>query len=144
MTDKLVEILHARGCTLVVANAGRVETFDRRGVADLFALLNERPDFLRGASVADKVVGKGAAVLMLAGGVASLHADVISTPALALLSRFATVDVAYDTLVPGIRNRRGDGPCPVESLCAASDDLDECYELISQFIRLQNADNSNL
>ncbi len=141
MTAALIEILRAGGHTLVVGNAGRIETFDRRGVADLYELLTVRPRFLRGASVADKVVGKGAAALMLAGGVAALHADVISEPALRLFKRAATVDVTYDALVPGIRNRTGTGPCPVEKLCAATDDIAECYELISEFIKSQNASN---
>lgn len=42
---------------------GHVATFDSRGVADLFNLLNDDPEFMQGADVADKVVGKGAAAL---------------------------------------------------------------------------------
>ena len=43
--------------------------FRERGVADLFRLLREEPQLLRGAFIADKVVGKGAAALMVLGGV---------------------------------------------------------------------------
>ena len=35
--------------------------FRERGVADLFRLQHEEPQLLRGAFIADKVVGKGAA-----------------------------------------------------------------------------------
>ncbi len=38
--------------------------FRERGVADLFRLQHEEPQLLRGAFIADKVVGKGAAALM--------------------------------------------------------------------------------
>ena len=38
--------------------------FRERGVADLFRLLREEPQLLRGAFIADKVVGKGAAALV--------------------------------------------------------------------------------
>lgn len=52
--------------------------FRERGVADLFRLLHEEPQLLRGAFIADKVVGKGAAALMVLGGVEGLFADVVS------------------------------------------------------------------
>lgn len=54
--DDLVELLHQDNHTLVVAN-GEVCTFHGRGISDLYRLLCEDPGFLKGASVADKVVG---------------------------------------------------------------------------------------
>ena len=60
--------------------------FRERGVADLFRLQHEEPQLLRGAFIADKVVGKGAAALMVLGGVEGLFADVVSRPALELLA----------------------------------------------------------
>ena len=48
--------------------------FRERGVADLFRLLREEPQLLRGAFIADKVVGKGAAALMVLGGGEGLFA----------------------------------------------------------------------
>ena len=80
--------------------------FRERGVADLFRLLREEPQLLRGAFIADKVVGKGAAALM-----------VVSRPALELLAG-AGIAVEYTVVVPGIMNRAGTGTCPVEQLCA--------------------------
>ena len=63
MLEDIIRLLHEGKHSLVVSN-GEVRTFDRRGVADLYALLREDSDFLKGASVADKVVGKAAAALM--------------------------------------------------------------------------------
>ena len=62
MLEDIIRLLHEGKHSLVVSN-GEVRTFDRRGVADLYALLQEDSDFLKGASVADKVVGKAAAAL---------------------------------------------------------------------------------
>lgn len=83
--NDLIDILHEEHHSLVVAN-GDVCTFDGRGISDLYNLLSEDPEFLRGASVADKVVGKGAAALMILGGVKEVFADVVSRPALFTLS----------------------------------------------------------
>lgn len=136
MIDSLVDLLHKGNHTLVVANGDDVRTFGRRGVADLFELLTSNPEFLRGASVADKVVGKGAAALMILGGVARLHTDIISDAAIDLF-RDSGVEVSYDTRVPFIANRDHSGRCPVETLCEPCATAAECLPLIESFITRQ-------
>lgn len=131
--DTLVRRLHEGGCTLVVAQGDDVRLFTRRGVADLMDLTDNDPAFLRGALVADKVVGKGAAALLVKGGVAALHTDLISRPALDLLSR-AGIDVTHDTLTDHIVNRDGTDWCPVERLCRPLDNIDEMVDAIRAFI----------
>ncbi len=132
MTKDLIEKLQQDGCTLVVAN-GDIRTFSDRGIAALYRLLNEEPEFLKGASVADKVVGKGAAALMIAGSVGALYAEVISEPALALLAT-APIRVEYGVLVPQIENRTHTGFCPVEQLCLEASTAEECLPLIEDFM----------
>lgn len=95
MIDSLVDLLHKGNHTLVVANGDDVRTFGRRGVADLFELLTSNPEFLRGASVADKVVGKGAAAMMILGGIGRLHTDIISDAAIELF-RDSGVEISYE------------------------------------------------
>lgn len=130
--EELIDILDAGRHSLVVGN-GEVRTFDGRGVADLLNLLDAEPDFLRGASVADKVVGKGAAALMVAGGVVEVYAGVISSLAYDLLKSNG-VAVTYGSFVDNIINRQGDGICPVERLCAACHTAAECVPLIRNFV----------
>ena len=81
----LVDLLHNGGYTLVVGHCDEVRTFSQRGVADLMDLLEKDPAFLQGAWIADKVVGKAAAALMIKGGVVRLHTDTLSQPAFELL-----------------------------------------------------------
>lgn len=132
MNNDLIDILHDGHHSLVVAN-GDVATFDGRGVSDLYALLNDDPGFLDSADIADKVVGKGAAALMVLGKVMSVYADVISSPALKLLQD-ASIKVSFSSEVPNIINRKGDGICPVESLCSGCVTAEECLPLITKFI----------
>ena len=100
--------------TVVLCRGDATHTDTRRGVAPLLALLDNGTDVV-GFSAADKVVGKAAAFLYLRLGVAILHAAVISTSALDLLAAHG-VTATYDTLVPAIRNRAGDGYCPMETV----------------------------
>lgn len=130
-----IRTLHSQGCSLVaVAADGTVTTGHLRGVADLWRMLSAPSEPLRGAVVADKVVGKGAAAIMAAAGVAALHADVISRPALQLLAAEG-IPAAYTHAVPGIINRAGTGPCPVEALCAEATTPAHCLPLIHQFLQ---------
>lgn len=129
-----IERLLAEGCSCVIRNGETLRSFHQRGVSDLWRLLHEEPDLLRGAFVADKVVGKGAAALMAAGGVRGLFARTISRPALELLAE-AGIPAVYETAVPHIINRTGDGICPVEQLCADARTPEECLPRIGAFIR---------
>ena len=67
--EKLINLLHTGGYSCTIANGGKIRTFTQRGVADLYDLLTQEPEFLKGALIADKVVGKGAAALMILGGI---------------------------------------------------------------------------
>lgn len=125
------DLLHQGGHSLVLRN-GEVRTYGRRGVADVLDVLLHDAAFLRGASAADKVVGKGAAALFILGGVKELHADVISKPALCLLQT-APIGLSYGKVVPNIINRRGDSICPVERLCLTCRTAAECLPLIREF-----------
>lgn len=82
-TDRkvLIERLDAEQCSCVIYNGGETRLFWERGVQDLYRLLKTEPDFLRGAFIADKVIGKAAAALMALGGVDEVFARVISSPA---------------------------------------------------------------
>lgn len=133
MMDDLITILHEGNHSLVVAN-GEVCKFDGRGISDLYNLLNEDPGFLQGAEIADKVVGKGAAALMIIGGISYLYTDVISTPALDLL-RQSPVKVEFGKQVDNIINRKSDGICPVETLCLPCATAQECLPLIENFMK---------
>lgn len=115
---------------------GTMREFRRRGVIDLFELLTTAPDFLRGGSIADKVIGRGAALLLVKGRIRSVYAQTISTGALDILQR-AGIAVRFDTEVAYIKNRAGNGQCPVEQLTASTDNPQEAYNRIKLFLNQQ-------
>ena len=132
MPDELIRILQDGNHSLVVAGDG-IRTFDGRGISDLYDLLTGHPGWLRGASVADKVVGKGAAALLILGGVRELFAGVVSTSALGLL-KDSGIPVRFSQEVAHIVNRKGDGVCPVETLCKECTTAAQCLPLIREFV----------
>lgn len=128
----LLDIETCRG--VIRASDGRTREFHRRGVVNLYVLLSSEPDFLVGATIADRVIGKGAAMLLIKGGVSEVYAGIISTPALETL-RKEGIRVAFGKEVPYISNRAQTGVCPIERLTGPTDSPEEAYQQISQFMK---------
>lgn len=130
LIDRLVE----ENSSCVVDNGVEVRSFYGRGVSDLYRLLTEEPEFLTGAFIADKVVGRGAAALMILGGVNAVFARVISTPALEFFRTYG-IEVEYTVEVPHIINRQGSDWCPLEKRCIHAATVEECRVIIDQFMQ---------
>lgn len=129
---ELIRILREGSHSLVVYK-DEISNYDGRGVSDLFRLLHEQPVTLAGASIADKIVGKGAAALMALGKVKEVYADIISESAFSLLEQEG-VQTTYGKLVPYIINRAGTGMCPVETRCLPCHTPTECLVQIKDFL----------
>ena len=61
--EEIKRILHEGNYSCVIKNAYGIHTYTQRGVADLYDLYTQKPEYLKDASIADKVIGKGAAAL---------------------------------------------------------------------------------
>jgi hypothetical protein len=134
MLDKLIEILNQGNYSCVIGKGDEIRSFTRRGVIDLFELLNGTDsDFLNGASVADKVIGKAAASLLILGGVKEIYAGTISTIALDFLHKNG-VNAIFSNEVPHIVNRAHDGWCPLETATFHASTPTESLSAITEFI----------
>ena len=102
-------------------------------MADLHYLLYHDSAFLNGAYVADKIVGKAAAALMISGGVKKLYTNIISSLALDLLND-TDMEVSYKNQVPFIVNRDQSDWCPLEKMCCHQDAVETILPLITTFI----------
>ncbi len=105
-----------------------------RGVAPILKMVKAEPDFLKGAAVADRVIGKAAAMLLYKYGVAQIYTFVASEYAVEYLSD-KSVDFTYDNTVSFIVNRDGADMCPMEKAVLGTDDADEGERLIREKIK---------
>ena len=71
--------------------------------------------------VADKVIGKGAAFILVLLSIKGLYTPVISQSALELLQKYG-IEVQCDRIAPFIKNRTGEGRCPIESAVIDEED----------------------
>ena len=106
---------------------------DQRGVKPLLHWLDEGTD-LMGFSAADKVVGRGAAFLYRLLGVRRVHGNTVSVAAVKVL-RAGGIEVSWDALVESIRNRAGDGPCPMEAATEGITEPEMALEAIREKLR---------
>ena len=125
----MLSLLNTNNLSLLVRNRGVTTTHANRGVQDLLTLLNEQPERLRGAVVADKMIGKAAAALMIEGGVQAVYTNLICTPARELLEQ-AGVKVVAAEEVPMILNRDRSGQCPIDSRLNEAQTADECVAIL--------------
>lgn len=131
MNNELISLLHIGKHSLVVDN-GMIYKYDGRGVSDLFRLLQEAPEVLCGASIADKVIGKAAAALMIRGNVKEVYGDTISTSAISLFCKNG-VEISFVTEVHHIINQTKSDWCPMEKACYELDSIDEIYNVVQSF-----------
>ncbi len=131
--QKLIDRLFAEKCSCIIRKGDEIRAFRERGVADLYRILKEEPEFLNGSFVADKVVGKAAAALMILGGVKKAFAGVISQPAHALFAENRQ-EVDFTTEVPLIINRTQTDWCPLEKRCMNAANAEECLPIIENFM----------
>ena len=125
--QQLIEILRREKCSLVVKNHDIVTTYSKPGVRDLEYLLDHDPEMLHGATIADKVIGKAAAAMVVVGGVKELYAEVMSKKAIPFLEE-AGIAYTYGTLVDTIKEE-GDR-CQLEKITAPATTPEETVDLL--------------
>ena len=111
--------------------------FHNPGVKDLFNLIATRPNVLEGAYVADRVIGRGAALLLVLGRVERVYASLISSEAIQVLNE-AEIKIDYDKVVTNILNRGGTDICPVEKLTMNITQPDVAFRKIKKFLTINN------
>lgn len=129
-------ILDDGGYTCVICRGDEVRTATARGVKPLVNWLDAGLD-VKGGSAADKVVGKATAFLYCLLGVRAVYAHIMSRGAAQVLCD-AGIDVQYGSLVPGIINRAGTGPCPFEAAVSEITAPDQAMESIRRKMKEMN------
>lgn len=131
--SRLVALLNKGDTSLVVDN-GRITTYNDKGVSDLLSLLSDHPRMLKGARVADKIVGKAAAALMVLGGVTGVYGATVSKLGLKMLESYG-IKTTYGKLTDHVVNRDNTGWCPLEERCRDISSPEDCLAAIKEFLK---------
>lgn len=131
-TEKAKALLTDNVTFAAVSEKGEY-TSEKRGVAPILEKIDNDPDFFSSASVADRVIGKAAAMLLEKYGVSEIFASVTSRHAKAYLDDKSVI-FTYDKLVDCIINRQGTDMCPMEKSVLDTNDPVEGEKLIREKI----------
>ena len=111
--EELIKLLKEESLTCIVEQQHQLYREHASGILPILHMLDQK--HLQGAHLADKVIGKAAALLMVRGGVTRVHALILSSHALQIFQRY-DVSITYDELVPYIINRARTGMCPINEI----------------------------
>ncbi len=124
--EKAKQLLDEGGFTLVLVSDNDIQTDVARGV---HPLLNRYGKDLSSYSAADKVIGRGAALLYVGLKIKEIYCRTISESALEVLNKYE-IPVTYDNLVKNIINHFKTGFCPIEEATKNASTPEEALPLI--------------
>ena len=103
---------------------------ESKGLQSLISLYKNDVNTLENSSIADKVIGRAAALILVDSNIKEVYADLISQNAIDILDK-SNISYEYKSQVKEIRNRDNTGMCPMEELslkCVSADELIEKIE----------------
>lgn len=125
--DIVKEKLNDSNASLVVLyQNGTCKEYYNRRIEDIVAILLENKDALKGAIIADKVIGKVAGSVLAVAGIKELYADIISEFAIPVLDKNG-IKYEYNNKVDFIQNNDKTGMCPMENKFKDENDLNVIY-----------------
>lgn len=137
MNDKLeqaVALLKERQASCVIWIDGKEPILsDEIGIKPLMKELRKEQSAFANGVIADKVVGKAAALMAILGGAKAVYGQVLSESAENILKKYKIAYV-YDQKVPYIENRTKTGQCPLEEAVNLVDDPKEAFKVLEDTI----------
>lgn len=127
--EKAIKILNEENVSLAAVRGEEIFTDVGIGVKPIVAQIRETMDFFRGYSVADKVIGRAAALLFVLSGAKCVYGKIMSEHAIGILEEY-NVQYSFKELVPFIENREKNGMCPLEESVINTDNPLIAYENI--------------
>ena len=134
LLERAVSLLHSRQVSCVVLKDGEEPYLSSDiGIKPLMIRLREDKKAFEKAAVADKIVGKAAAMMAVYGGALAVYGEVMSEAAEAFL-KGQHVECCFFTKVPYIENRTRTGRCPMEETVMDIEDMPTAFDALEAAI----------
>lgn len=117
---------------VVVKNGKEVFKSKDRGIKPIYILAKEMKEEAFGASIADKVIGKGAALICGYLGIKEVHASLMSKEGEIILNKY-NIPYTMDKSCPYIMNRDKNDYCPIEKLSMGIEEPEVFLSRVEEF-----------
>lgn len=118
---------------VVVKNNEVIFKSIEKGIKPMYILATEMKEKAKGASLADRVIGKGAALLCGYIDISEVYTDLISEGGINTLNKY-DIPFTMTKSCPYIKNRDKTGYCPIENLSMDLEDPILLLEKINAFL----------
>lgn len=131
--EKIKNILLEKNASLVVLyKDGEIKEYYQDRIKDIKEILMQDKSQLKDTIVADKVIGKVAASILVVAGVKEIYADIISEFAIPVLEK-NNIKYEFKNKVEYIKNKDNTGMCPMENKYKDETDINIIYnEMIGE------------
>ena len=134
IVNEAIELLNLNEASCIAIKDNKIIAKELgRGIKPLFNIYSNYLEQLEGSLVVDKVIGKGAAILICNAKVDRVYTHIISQPALELLNKY-NINIDYEVKTEHIKNRDNTGMCPLEKRVFGIEDLEEGLAEIRDFV----------
>ena len=123
LKEKLYE---TKASLVVLYSNGECKEYYKNRINDIREILEADQTALKNAVIADKVIGKVAASILVVAGATEIYADVISKYAVPVLEE-NNIKYEYNKLVDYIENNAKTGMCPMENKYKNEKDINKIY-----------------
>jgi hypothetical protein len=114
---------------VIVKNCKVLYETESHGIGDLLKAINQIQNQMKGASVADRVVGRAAALLFVFSGVKAVFAVTASDGGIDVLKE-NSVFCEYENRVTSVLDLKRTDVCPFEKLVAKLSSPEKAYETL--------------
>jgi hypothetical protein len=133
--NRYLDELERTGSSLMVYKGGRlIFQSSSKGIRPHLEAIEQLGDTLHGSVMADKIIGRAAALLILHSGAAEAHAALVSTPGRQVLEQHG-LKFTYAQETPHIKMQDGRIYCPFEAMVQGISDPAEAYRAITEKMR---------
>lgn len=132
------KVLLEENLTLVVVKDGDVvfKSIDK-GIKPTFTLATEMKELANGGSLADRVIGKGAAILCGYIGIKEIYTELISEGGVRTLEKY-NIPYTMDKSCEYIKNRDKTDYCPIEKLSMNIEEPEIFIQSVKEFFAKVN------
>jgi len=114
---------------VIVKDAKVLFETESHGIGDLLKAINQIQNQMKGSSVADRIVGRAAALLFIFSGVQAVFAVTASDGGIEVLKK-NSVFCEYESRVTNVLNLKRTDVCPFEKLVAKLSSPEKAYEAL--------------
>jgi hypothetical protein len=131
--DRAKEKLVSENLAICIIKDGEaIYTSKEKGIYPIYNAYISMKERLEGASIADRVIGKAAAMICKSAKIKNLYSVIITEQAVKLLE---DTTVEFSKVVPYIKNRDQTDLCPIEKISRTTDDTNVLINEIEEFLK---------